>query len=374
MLFGYPIEATTDNWLHDCLSQIIQTIHINIASGNTSTDWSSIIAEPYQSRLHKILAVSSKSDPKKLSLGDKLKKYQLSLTSLSRHDQDRVLQVFNDQNKITQLLCGECTCDSVADLPESIRKPVRTLFEAAFRLLTSLEIRDKHYKQIYDACANHTCPFCGCEYFDSPGARREALDHYIPEHKYPFAAANLLNLVPMGDKCNSGYKRDQDLLVRADGTSRKSFDPYNHGIISVSLDRSQPFAGVEADLGEPLPKWVIEFNLSSEEVDTWDEVFHIRERYERDILNEGFKSYLRGFGNYCKSFSSIPNSQEELIEEIDKYIFYQEGDGFRDKAFIKAAVFRMLRLHCQNGNQRLVTFIMNCVQSVSVNGSLPLLE
>ena len=368
MFFGYPIEATAENWLHDCLAQIIQVIHINVASGDTSTDWLAIISEPHRSRLKNILAVSRQPDPKKLSLGDKLKNYQIALVSLLASDQNRILQAFNDQNKIDQLLRGDCECDTISDLPENIRQVVMTLFDAAFQLLSNpnLEIRDRHYKLIYDACDHHTCPFCGCEYFEAPGAYREALDHYIPKHKYPFAAANLRNLVPMGDKCNSGYKRDQDLLAKKDGTRRKSFDPYNHGMISISLDNSQPFDGIDADLGEPLPKWVIEFNLSSEEVDTWNEVFHIRERYERDILNPGFKSYLRGFGNYCKSFGFIPKSQEELIEVIDKYIFFQEGDGFKDKAFIKAAVFRMLRLHCQNGNRRLMRLILDNVNGVQL--------
>lgn len=363
MLFGYPIEATSENWLHDCLNQIIQTIHLNVASGNTSTDWLSMIGEAYRHRLRGILAVSSNPTPKKLSLGDKLKNYQLLLASLSKDEQDRVLQAFNDQNKIAQLLCGDCACESITTLPEDIQKPIKILFDAAFKLLKALEIRDKHYKLIYDACKNHTCPFCGCEYFDAPGAPREALDHYIPEHKYPFAAANLRNLVPMGNKCNSRYKLGQDILVKDDGTRRKSFDPYGHKSISVSLYNSQPFAGVQADLGEPLPKWVIEFNLSSEEIDTWDEIFHIRERYQRDILDEGFKSYLREFSNYCRSCGRIPNSQEELVDVINRYIVFQEGNGFKDKAFIKAAVFRMLHSHCQNGNRRLVEFTMDCVCS-----------
>lgn len=363
MLFGYPIEATAENWLHDCLSQIIQTIHINVASGNTSTDWFSMIAQPYRHRLRRILAVSSNPAPERLSLGDKLKNYQLLLASLSRAEQDRILQAFNDQNKISQLLCGECICESVTTLPEGIQKSVKVLFKAAFELLKTLEIRDKHYKLIYDACISHTCPFCGCEDFDTPGAPREALDHYIPEHKYPFAAANLRNLVPMGNKCNSRYKLGQDILLKKDGARRKSFDPYNHGSVAVSLANSQPFAGAQAEFGEPLPKWVIEFNLSSEEIDTWDEVFHIRERYQRDILDEGFKTYLREFSKYCESFDFIPSSQEELSEAMNRYIFFQEGNGFKDKAFLKVAVFRMLHLHCQNGNQRLVNFIMDCVCS-----------
>ncbi|MGP1384920.1 MAG: hypothetical protein ACTS2F_15240 [Thainema sp.] len=366
MLFGYPIKAAEDNWLHDCLSQIIHIIHSNVASGNTSTDWISVISEPYKTRLSRILAVSRNSNTKRSSLGDKLKNYQLSLTNLPEFEQNRILQVFNDQNNIEQLLCCDCDCDAITDLPESIREPVKSLFESAFRLLTRLEIRDKQYQLIYDSCAYHVCPFCGCEYFDAPGAPREALDHYIPEHKYPFAAANLRNLVPMGTKCNSRHKHDEDILRREDGSRRKSFDPYNHETVSVSLEKSQPFEGIEGKLGEPLPKWVVEFDSTVEEVDTWDEVFHIRERYERDVLNEGFNSYLREFGNYCKSWKYKPNSTEALIEVIDKYISFQDDNGFRDKAFMKVAVFRMLRSHCQNDDQRLIEFILDNVNEVCV--------
>ncbi|MEM7770315.1 MAG: hypothetical protein AAF327_07370 [Cyanobacteria bacterium P01_A01_bin.37] len=366
MLFGYPIEATEDNWLHDCLTQIIQVIHLNVANGETSTDWLTVISEPYKSRLTKILRVSTKSNPKKLSLGDKLKNYQIKLASLSTPEQDKLLQAFNNQNKIPQLLCGELTCNAINDFPESIQETVKFVFEAAFKLLTNLEIRDKHYKEIYDACEYHICPFCGCEYFDAPGAPREALDHYIPEHKYPFAAANLRNLVPMGNKCNSRYKHTDDVLRKADGTPRKSFDPYNHRMVSISLENSQPFKGLKGDLGEPFPRWVIEFDSNSEEIDTWNEVFDIRERYKRDILNESFKSYLREFGNYCKSWNFEPDSHEALVEAIDRYVFFQDGNGFKDKAFIKAAVFRMLRLHCQNGNQRLVQLILDNVNGVQI--------
>lgn len=366
MFFGYPIEAIEENWLHDCLTQIIQKIHLNVASGNTSTDWLAVIAEPYKSRLQNILRVSTESNPRRLSLGDKLMNYQTKLAGLPTPEQNKLLQAFNNQNKIPQLLCSELTCDAINDFPESIQEAVKSVFEAAFRLLTNLEIRDKHYKTIYDECEYHTCPFCGCEYFDAPGAPREALDHYIPEHKYPFAAANLRNLVPMGNKCNSRYKLTEDVLRKADGNPRKSFDPYNHGMVSISLEKSQLFAGIKGDLGEPLPKWVIEFNLNTEEVDTWDEVFHIRERYGRDILNEGFKSYLREFSSYCKSWRFNPSSDTELIAAIDRYILFQDSNGFNDKAFIKAAVFRMFRLHCLNRDRRLITLLLENVNGVQL--------
>ena len=366
MLFGYPIAATAENWLHECLGQILQSIHSNLASGKISTGWSEVISEPYRSRLERRLKVSEKPNPRKLSLGDKLSNYQTALKSLPASEQDRALKAFSEQNNIAFLLSGDCQCDALTDLPEIIHKPVKALFETAFELLTDLEIRDRHYKLIYDTSNYHTCPFCGCEYFDAPGAPREALDHYLPKNRYPFAAANLRNLVPMGNKCNSGYKRDKDILKRDDGTRCKSFDPYKHGTIAISLDESQPFAGAMGQTGELLPKWEIDFSSNSEEVKTWDEVFKIRERYERDVLNEGFNSYLREFGNYCRSWDSIPTSTNELIDAISRYTFFQESNGFKDKAFLKAAVFRMLHIHCQKGDQRLIQFIRNVVTDVSV--------
>lgn len=355
MLFGYPIAATTDNWLHECLRETLQLIHACIETGNLLPEWPETIPAPYRNRLQK-----------RTGLRDRLKVYQTALANLTVAEQNRILQAFNDQNEIALLLSCQCNCEAITELPSAIREPVKSLFEFAFSLLTDLEIRDRHYKAIYDASSYHVCPFCGCEYFGAPGAPREALDHYLPEYKYPFAAANLRNLVPMGNKCNSRYKLGQDILRTNDGARRRSFDPYNHGTVEISLDNSEPFAGNIGESGKPLPKWVIDFSFSSDEIATWDNVFHIRERYKRDILDVSFGTYLREFGNYCKSFGLTPTNTHELIDALLKYIAYQESNEFRDRAFFKAAVFRMLNIHCQNNDQRLVRLIMDVVNDVSV--------
>ena len=103
MLFGYPITATEENWLHECLGQILQAIHRNLESGNTSTNWAELISEPYRSRLTSRLKISNKPNPKKLSFGDKLKKYQELLKTINVSERNRILQAFNDQNKIAVL-------------------------------------------------------------------------------------------------------------------------------------------------------------------------------------------------------------------------------------------------------------------------------
>lgn len=171
----------------------------------------------------------------------------------------------------------------------------------------------------------------------------------------------------MGNKCNSSYKRAEDILIRKDGTRRKSFDPYSKSFdpynctrIRLSLKNSQPFAGTLTPIGQ-IPRWQIEFEPNTEEVITWDEVFHIRERYERDVLNPKFKSRLDDFKHWCKSAQIAPSSDKELMDGLNRYATLYEEMGISDRAFLKAAVFRMLHTHCQQGDQRLISFIMSIV-------------
>ena len=148
------------------------------------------------------------------------------------------------------------------------------------------------------------------------------------------------------------------MLYKPNGTRRRSFDPYDCLGISLSLKNSQPFAGITGKTGEPLPKWEIGFSSNTEEVTTWDDVFHIRERYERDVLNEAFNNWLNGFRSWCRHpRKNMPNSDQEWVDEIELYALCQESLGFDDRAFLKAAVFRMLHIHCKNGDQRLINFI-----------------
>ena len=358
MLFGYPIETTLENWLHECLYEILNLIHTSLERGESLPDWPEIIPEVYRRKLQR-----------RIGLRDRIENYYIALEKITPIERLQIWQAVKDQNQIPLLLACQLDCQIISDLPHIAQKTIKDLFEFAFGLLTDLKIRDKHYQEIYNIVEHHICPFCGCEDFDAPSAPREALDHYLPESKYCFVGANLRNLVPMGNKCNSKYKLAKDILRKEDGSRRRCFDPYNHGKVEISLDKSEPFAGTLGSVGEPLPKWIIEFEPNSEEVNTWDEVFCIRERYERDVLNADFNSYVTEFVGYCQSqkFSKpLPVSKEELVEELEKYTFFQEYGGLNSKAFLKVAVFRMLYLHCKEGHQRLIKFLLDYIHGVSV--------
>jgi hypothetical protein len=202
------------------------------------------------------------------------------------------------------------------------------------------------------------CPFCGCEYFDAPGAPREDLDHYLPQSLYPFAAANLRNLVPMGMKCNERYKQAQDILRDAAGIRRRSFDPYADRQIKVTLDKSIPFGGADGQT----PDWRIDFDPDCEECTTWDNVFHIRERIKRDVLDPSFRPWLRDFSAWFKMQMGTANPRDaEVSEAIRTYAEYMALMGLKAREFLQAPVFQMLHRHCAAGDQRVLAFMKDIV-------------
>lgn len=339
MLFGYPLAATQNNWFHDCLCEAVRNVHATVDSGHSHPAWPHILPITQRAKLKS-----------RTGLRDRVKAYDRAIRKLSKVDRDIVLEAVEAENRISDLLSGTCECATIDGLPEVVREPVDALFGFAFGLLTDLEVRDQQYAAIYAAAPEHMCPFCGTEYFDAPGAAREALDHYLTKSRYPFAAANLRNLVPMGHKCNSRYKLASDLLRCADGSRRVAFDPYNHTKVDVSLDDSEPFDGVTVNT----PNWAIRFEPDTAAVATWDEVFSVRERYRRDHLDPAFASWLDLFRKWARVAGLQTDSDEGLVAALKQYEEFWAESGMQDRAFLKAAVFRMLRRHCEAGHQRLI--------------------
>ena len=341
MLFAYPDAATQNNWLHECLCKIIETIHKSVDLGVNVPDWPEIVPDNYREIL-----------TSRTGLRKKTSKYADKIQMLLHQKRATVYDALINQNRITELLNGSGECDKIADLPISIQDPILDLFGFAFELLTEFDIRDQQYRCIYDALPAKVCPFCGLELFDAPGARREALDHYLAKSIYPFAAANLCNLIPMGNKCNS-LKGAIDILWK-NGVRRLSFDPYNPPNFAISLDNSQLFAREN----ETLPDWVIEFYPPMQEIDTWDDVFDIRNRYARGILDPSFKDWIGDF-RYWHMRSQTVNAGQSLANTINSYIDSLERFGFRDQSFLKVAVFRLFRKQVQQGNSRLIKLLVD---------------
>ncbi len=335
-----------DNWFHECMTEALKAVHAAIDAKANLPEWPKILPVAQQDTLK----------PRR-GLRQRFEVYDAAARKLKKPHRDRILKILVDENDISQLLSGQKDCGRTSDLPAAIREPVKSLFGFAFDLLTPLKVRDEQYKAIYDATKEHVCPFCGTEYFDAPKAKREALDHYLAFDHYPFAAANMRNLVPMGHKCNSSYKLAKDILRDASGVTRIAFDPYDHEGISLHLDQSEPFGGTE----ESLPLWDIQFFPASSAIQTWDEVFSIVERYQRDHLDPTFNSWLRLFGRWVEKENIPTKTDKALIGALRRFEESWDLGGIPDRAFLKAAVFRMLRKHCEAGNKRLLAKLHDIV-------------
>lgn len=341
MLFGYPEQATAENWIHDCVTAAVIVVHQRIAGGRRLPTWPEIIPAAHQDKLRR-----------RTGLRDRLRVYATALRRLAPADRQLVLDALSTQNQISDLLARRADCPALEELPEAIRAPVLSLFTYAFDLLTDFGTRQRQYDAVCKDIPVKVCPFCGCENLEAPGLPQEDLDHYLPRSKYPFAAANLRNLAPMGGRCNSSYKRIQDPLKRADGSRRRAFYPFSATTVRVTFQNS---VVDELTPGPVISDWVIEFDPSDEPTDTWDEIFHVRERWKENFLDDKtFKKWLREFSSYCQNPKQQIASDEEVIDAIKRYHGYLTVCGLEGHAFLKAATFELLHRHCTAGSQRLL--------------------
>lgn len=341
MLFGYPEEAVEGNWLHEGLISAIETIHKIVSEGNNLPAWPLVFPDNCRDKLIN-----------RRGLRDRVDAYYRAVLALSDEQRAEVLSAMHSQNRISELLRCEVECAGLEELPPAIQESIRSLFDFAFDLLTDLGVRYQQYTIIYRKMRSRVCPFCGCEPFDHPSAPQEDFDHYLARSLYPFAAANLKNLVPMGHKCNAKYKLAKDILRRDDGSRRRAFYAYSPRQLKLSLSNSLIGEGI----GEAIVKeWVVEFEPGAEEVETWDAVFSIRARYRRDVLDEeNFKEWIWEFRNWCLEIKVTPTNDGEVIGAIESYERILASSGFNDRSFLKAAVFRFLHTRATVGCQRVL--------------------
>lgn len=284
-------------------------------------------------------------------LRDRIADFWPAYQALDAAQKTRLRQAIDDQTNLPDIFGLTCNCETIGGLPDPIVEAAGQLFDFAFKQLKSLKldgecIRDIQYKAIYDQLPEKICPFCGLNHFRAPGAPRHALDHYLPASRYTFVGSDFRNLVPCCHECNSDFKGDQDLLFRIDGTRRQCCNPYDGPVYSVCLQGSELFEG-EVVNRHRVPLWVIDFvGGPAAHAQTWDEVYRVRERYIRDILNVCFVPWVEDFARYFVQRFGRTENVDEVYQCLPEYIAGIGFDHLRERAFLKTEVLRLIHNTC----------------------------
>jgi hypothetical protein len=356
MLFCYAAEAYNDNWLHEALLTILIDGIDRLDSGRQVAAWPDCIPEQRRA------ALSAKT-----GLRDRCATFFAAYDGLAIEGRTATKGAVSLQNAIPELYDGHTACVRLSDLPEAIHEPAKELFRFAFKLLTAVGLRDEHYKKVYENLKYRVCPFCGVERLDAPSTPREDLDHYLPISIYPFAGSNLRNLSPMGGRCNSSFKHTADVIFDTAGARRRCSDPYSGPSFRISLRGSEPFEGQVVKLIK-CPRWVIEIEGDDADADaaaTWDNVFSIRERYITSHLNPEFRDWVSHFAKWCVRSGTPLTDTAEAVAALSDYVEITIQEGLADSAFLKRAVFSMLRDRCASGNlsMRLTEWLIDLVSN-----------
>lgn len=365
MLKCYPLNASQENWLHESLVCMIQEIHSRLDTDkNISEDqnnWKTIIPNSLRQDRKQCL-IRSKGIKERLFI------YKNAVQSLNQSNRRDIFSILLSQNKIANLLSGIGDIAFIEKSYPEVHKAVKCLFVFCFKKLTDFGVRTRQYQIIFDSLETKICPFCGIERMMNPEETAQDQDHYLAKSIYPFAAANMRNIVPMCRCCNRDYKRDIDVLRKDNDQRRLAFDPYCCTPSTVTLVNST----IDNESSPLLPSWRIEFVPDDEQTETWDSVFQIRARYERDILNKYFTEWLRGFSNKCtqdRREGSIHGScsPENIKKHLANYCELKKiAPNVGMAGFLEPLVFEFLLRQYDEGNSRIIQLIRDAVVGIRV--------
>ncbi len=324
MLFSLSPSAASENWLRDVLNDALIRGFACIDANQYPLSWLDGTPQAERDRL-----------TKRKKLGGAVEAIFQAYRALNAAHRGLVTEALEDQRNIADLFNGNRTANTLADLPDTMRAPLKEYADRVFDVLDEWGIRDRSYA-IHDEGGVSACPFCGYEAMDSSRIRHMDWDHYLAKTLYPFAGADLRNLSPMGDGCNGSFKVAKDVLRSNGGLRRACFDPYGGLHASMHLQNSVMFSRGK---GNELPDWDISFLGDQNRSLTWESVFVLKTRWLAKL--DDIYSYCLGqFGDLYMG------EQLSNAEVIAKLVKLKRAEGHPKQmpgSFLKAAVFDLLR-------------------------------
>lgn len=271
--------------------------------------------------------------------------------------QDQVAQLaswYEANNELEKICCNDASVATVryADLEAfhpKLADQLSVFFKDLYSRLSIADLKkmighiDDHYHTFMIRNKKGKCPFCGIH--DVKGeyhSKREAYDHYLPKGIYPFNSINFKNLAPACHECNSSYKLTKDpaynpkdpLLTKKNGR-RKAFFPYGTDSYQIELNLKVDCA----DWSNIKPEEIeISFGPEAlkEQINTWDDVYGIQERYKAKCCGENDGKYW--IGQVLDEWQEDDRNPEEFLKTLSRNAEkkpYAEAN-FLKEPFLKA--------------------------------------
>lgn len=239
---------------------------------------------------------------------------------------DQIKQWYRANNDIEKVCANDPAIQiaryaDIAPIHHDLSEQLASFFKGLWPLPNVAVLRDKigrideHYQAFMQVNSTGKCPFCGLG--DVKGVhhtKREAYDHYLPKALYPFNSINFRNLAPACHECNSNYKCSRDPACNAAGR-RKAFYPYatdGHGI-EITIDLGTP------DIERLAP---VDIQLTfgptvvHEEIETWNEVYGIDERYKAKCCSESDGKYW--VAQMVDEWQEMGRSPADYLETLNR--------------------------------------------------------
>lgn len=136
------------------------------------------------------------------------------------------------------------------------------------------------------------CPFCGLNPLSPPTDKsdeknRDVYDHIAAESLYPFVSVNFKNLAPACTKCNTNEKKTTDIFYKS-GRRREVLYPYDNTYdgnnLSVIIQPNEKYSTDNYSTLLSSINWDIMIQYADTNagfLNTWNEVYHIKDRYKR---------------------------------------------------------------------------------------------
>jgi hypothetical protein len=336
MLFSYTYVSHPLEHLHDWIKKVVVDVWCR-NGGNYSV---ALLCTELQELAAEIDAV----DTHNRSIFDDIRDIDTLIQALSQYKRDELVRMFNDSTAVDELCRGNAGRHpyNFADLEAwepTIAKKLKTFFYDLFDkhikwgpIKTKLGDLKDHVDSFCGINNEGVCPFCGLgETRDKNYKTRDDYDHFLPRHKYPFNSVNFRNLAPMCSTCNKSYKTTKDPISRSVGTRQKAYAPFEMAVkfpvFSMVLDISKIQALHPTDISITITS-----ATHQDEVDTWQWLFGIQERYKGKLCKKrGAYAWLNSVMKDSANYKMTP---KEVLQNIRDSV---AADPFLDDGYLKLA-------------------------------------